>query len=83
MAKTGLLAKALLMAEGARKDATRDRRTFAESLLRTRSSAGDFHATLEVPVYPRNAQSQDLKRIGQDMYRAMERHAETQASQRD
>ena len=44
--------------------------------LRTLSGAGDFHAKVAVPLYPRDAQHQDLVRIGQDMYRAAGRHAE-------
>ena len=82
MARTDILAKALLIVEDAREDAARSRRTFSASVLRTLGSAGDFHTTLAMPEYPHDAQSQDLKRIGQDMYAAMERHAKTQASPR-
>ena len=54
---------------------------FGTATLYTLSGAGDFHANLTVPSYPRDAQRQDLARIGQDMYRAMGRHAEeTQAA---
>ena len=61
-----------------------DRRTwlgFGTATLYALSGAGDFHANLTVPSYPRDAQRRDLARIGQDMYRAMGRHAEeTQAA---
>lgn len=54
---------------------------FGTATLYTLGGAGDFHANLTVPSYPRDAQRQDLARIGQDMYRAMGRHAEeTQAA---
>lgn len=43
--------------------------------LRSLSSAGDFHSAINLPKYPRDAQHQDLVRIGQDMYKAMGRHA--------
>lgn len=80
MASFSILTEALFVVEDAREDAVRGRRAFGNSLLRTLSSAGDVDAPFKVPVYPRDAQSQDLRRIGQDMYRAMERHAETQGS---
>lgn len=48
---------------------------FYLSALRSLSGAGDFHSALSLPRYPRDAQHQDLVRIGQDMYRAMGRHA--------
>ena len=80
MTSFSLLTEALFVVEDAREDAARGRRAFGNSLLRALSSAGDVHAPLKVPVYPRNAQSQDLRRIGQDMYRATEKHAETPAS---
>ena len=43
--------------------------------LRIMSGAGDFHAPVRRLRYPRNAGHRDLTRIGQDMYRAMERYA--------
>lgn len=49
---------------------------FHITALRTLSGAGDFHARVTVPLYPRDAQHQDLVRIGQDMYRAVGRYAE-------
>ena len=52
---------------------------FYLSALRSLSSAGDFHSTLNLPKYPRDAQHQDLVRIGQDMHRAMGRHADETA----
>ena len=73
---------AVLMAERERSRTVRGWGVFGRSLLRALSGAGDFHATLAAPVYPRDAQSQDLRRIGRDMYRAMERDAETLAAQR-
>ena len=48
---------------------------FYLSALWSLSSAGDFHSALSLPRYPQDAQHQDLVRIGQDMYRAMGRHA--------
>ena len=80
MARTNLLTEALLVAQGAREDAGHDTGAFGSALLQTLSNAGDFHATLAVPVYPRNAQSRDLQRIGQDFYRTMERYAKKQAA---
>lgn len=47
--------------------------------LRSLSSAGDFRSAFSLPKYPRDAQHQDLVRIGQDMYRAMGRHADETA----
>ena len=52
---------------------------FYLSALRSLSSAGDFHSTLNLPKYPRDAQHQDLVRIGQDMHRAIGRHADETA----
>ena len=78
MVRTNLLDKVLSTVAGARAGAGRGR-TFGDALLRTMSSAGDFHATLAVPAYPRDAQRRDLENIGKDMYRAMEAYAETQA----
>ena len=49
---------------------------FGTATLYTLSGAGDFHANLTVPSYPRDAQRQDLARIGQDMYRALGKYAE-------
>ena len=80
MARADILDKALSMAAGASEGGTRRRRVFGTALLRTVSSAGDCHAVLAVPVYPRDAPRRDLERIGEDMYRAMGRHAKTQAS---
>lgn len=54
----------------------RDAGEFRIAALRTLSGAGDFHARMTIPLYPRDAQHQDLVRIGQDMYRAAGRHAE-------
>ena len=54
----------------------RDRAGFRTAALRTLSSAGDFRVKVTLPLYPRDAQHQDLVRIGQDMYRAAGRHAE-------
>ena len=54
---------------------------FGKATLHTLSGAGDFHANLTVPNYPRDAQRQDLARIGQDMQRALGKYAaETQAA---
>ena len=50
------------------------RAAFFESLLATLSGSGDFHVELHVPRYPRDAQHEDLVRIGQDMYRAVGRY---------
>ena len=79
MARTDMLDKALSLAADVREGGSRRGRAFGNALLRTMSGAGDFHATLVVPVYPRDAQRQDLERIGKAMYGALERHAETQA----
>ena len=49
--------------------------TFWKSAVEVFSGSGDFHVKFDPPRYPRDAQSQDLARIGQDMYRAMGRHA--------
>ena len=55
--------------------AFRGKSAFLLAALRTMSSAGDFHAPVRPLRYPRDAGHRDLTRIGQDMYRAMERHA--------
>ena len=55
---------------------------FYLSALRSLSSAGDFQSALNLPKYPRDAQHQDLVRIGQDMYRAMGRHVDETAKTR-
>ena len=52
---------------------------FYVSALRSLSSAGDFHSAISLPKYPRDAQHQDLVRIGQDMYKAMGRYADETA----
>lgn len=76
MTRTDILSEALAMVD----DARRGRRSaFADALLTTMSGAGDFHAKLAVPTYPRDAQRRDLERIGEDMYRALGKHAELQA----
>lgn len=54
----------------------RDAAEFYSAALDALSGAGDFHVRVTVPLYPRDAQHQDLVRIGQDMYRAAGRHAE-------
>ena len=72
-----MLGKALSVAADARGCAKSRRRTFGDALLKTMSAAGDFHATLAVPVYPRDAQRRDLETIGKDMYRAFGEHVET------
>lgn len=77
-AGTDMLSKALSMAERVRAGAGRGP-VFGDALLRTMSGAGDYHATLAIPQYPRDAQRRDLERLGKDMYRALEQHAETQA----
>lgn len=76
MARADILEKALSMVADAREAR---RRAFADTLLATMSSAGDFHAALTIPMYPRDAQRRDLARIGEDMYRAVGKHAEAQA----
>ena len=73
-----MLSKALSMVARVRAGAGRGP-VFGDALLRTVSSAGDFHTTLAIPQYPRDAQRRDLERLGKDMYRALERHAETQS----
>ena len=55
--------------------ALRGESAFLLAALRTMSSAGDFHAPVRPLRYPRDTGHRDLTRIGQDMYRAMERHA--------
>lgn len=79
MARTNMLGKALSKAADAREGGAGRGRAFGDALLRTMSGAGDFHATLVVPVYPRDAQRRDLEGIGKAMYGALEKHAETQA----
>ena len=79
MARTNMLGKALSMAADAREGGAGRGRALGDALLRTMSGAGDFHATLVVPVYPRDAQRRDLEGIGKAMYGALEKHAETQA----
>ena len=78
MARIDMLDEALSMVADVRAGAGRGR-AFGDALLRTMSSAGDFHAAVVVPVYPRDVQRRDLESIGQDMYRAMEAYAETEA----
>ena len=80
MARTDMLGNALSMVADVRDGRTDRWRTFGDALLRTMSSAGDFHATLTITVYPPDAQRRDLESIGKDMYRAFGRHAETQAT---
>ena len=79
MARTDMLGKALSMAADAREGGAGRGRAFGDALLRTVSSAGDFHETLVVPVYPRDAQRRDLEGIGRAMYGAFGTYAETQA----
>ena len=79
MARTDILSEALSMAAGVRDGRGR---AFGDAVLRTMSGAGDFHAGLAVPAYPRDAQRRDLERIGRDMYRAVRAHAETQGAPR-
>ena len=62
--------------------ASRTGARFYLSALRSLSGAGDFHSALSLPKYPRDAQYQDLVRIGQDMYKAMGRHANEAAKTR-
>ena len=82
MASIGMLTEAISMVENARQGAAHRKQPFLCGLLRTLGGAGDFHTTLTVPAYPRDAQRQDLQRYGLEIYKAMERHAETQASPR-
>ena len=74
-----MLDRALSIVEDARESGAGRGRAFGDALLRAVSIAGDFHATLVVPVYPRDAQRRDLEGIGKAMYGALEKHAETQA----
>ena len=76
MTSTDILSDALAMVDDVRSGR---RPAFSDTLLRTMSGAGDFHANLAVPTYPRDAQRRDLERIGEDMYRALGEHAELQA----
>ena len=78
MARTDMLGKALSMAADAREGVAGRGQAFGDALLRTVSGAGDFHETLVVPVYPRDAQRRDLEVIGKAMYGALGKHAETQ-----
>ena len=80
MARIDLLGQALSMAADAREGGSGRGRAFSDALLRTVSGAGDFHETLVVPVYPRDAQRRDLEGIGKAMYGAFGQYAETQAS---
>lgn len=82
MARTDILSEALSMAAGVREGRIGRGRAFGDAVLRTMSGAGDFHAGLAVPAYPRDAQRRDLERIGKDMYRAVRAHAETQGASR-
>ena len=80
MARTDILGEALSMAAGVREGGIGRGRAFNDAVLRTVSGAGDFHAGLAVPAYPRDAQRRDLERIGKDMYRAARAYAETQGA---
>lgn len=55
-------------------------RRYSDSLWRgligVLSGAGNCPTSLDPPRYPKDAQQQDLKRIGQDMYRAFEQYDE-------
>ena len=74
MARTDMLGKALSMAADARQGDAGRGRVFGDALLRTLSGAGDFHETLMVPVYPRDAQRRDLEGVGKAMYGALGKH---------
>ena len=50
--------------------------------LRTLGGGGAFHVDFDPPRYSRDVQHQDLTRIGQDMYKAMEQHAVETAKRR-
>ncbi len=78
MATTDMLGKALTMAADARAGGIGRGRTLGDALLRTMGSAGDCHAILTIPVYPRDVQRRDLEGIGRDMYRAFGKDAEAQ-----
>ena len=80
MARTDLLGKALSMTASVREGRISRGRAFGDAVLRTMSSAGDFHVSLAIPAYPRDAQRRDLECIGKDMYRAVGSYVETQAS---
>ena len=80
MARTDILSEALAMAASAREGRVGLGRAFSDVVLRTMSGAGDFHAGLAVPAYPRDAQRRDLERIGKDMYRAVRAYAETEGA---
>lgn len=75
MARTDILDKALSMTADALQGNTGRGRVFGDAMLRTLSGAGDFHETLTIPVYPRDAQRRDLENIGKTMYGALGKHA--------
>lgn len=50
--------------------------SFWRGLLGVLSGAGNGQTQFDPPRYPKDAQQQDLKRIGQDMYRAFEQYDE-------
>ena len=56
-------------------------RFLLNSLMTVFDEIGRTHRNIELPQYPRNAQHEDLKRIGSDMYNAIEQwHGETQSA---
>ena len=82
MARTDMLGTALSMMADARAGRTGRGRAFGSAVLRTLSSAGDFHMALAIPAYPRDAQRRDLEVISEDMYRVVGAYAEAQAPSR-
>lgn len=50
--------------------------SFWSGLLDVLSGTGNGQTPFDPPRYPKDAQHQDLKRIGQDMYRAFEQYDE-------
>lgn len=56
-------------------------RFLLDSLMNVFGEIGRTHRSMDLPQYPRNAQHEDLKRIGSDMYNAIEQyHGETQSA---
>ena len=56
----------------------RKHKSLYRTTLDTLVGGGDFHAPLSFPIYPRDAQHEDLMRIGGDLYKAVGKvHEET------
>ncbi len=48
--------------------------SFWRGFISVLGGASILHGSFDPPRYPRDAQRQDLERIGQDMYRAFEQY---------